>query len=379
MNDLIRDVLHDRADALTDPDIDLTAVEAGGRRARNRRRWTVAAGATGSVAAVTALAIGIAQLTGDTTGQTGPRESQFAAAFADGAPTYAQGSVVHLGADLTFDVGRKVAAMVQTPGAVVVVDTDGGVWVANGQQEPDRVGDVGDLRPHLRESGDLVAWAERSDAGTRVVALDVASGQTWQAPAIASGDGEFDEPEVAAVDRGMVWFTDDSGLTRWEPTTGGAPLIIDQEPGYELRDVRNGIYLTNSQKGNWVGHVGPDLAGGERVKVGASGPQRLSPDGRLLLSERSADEFTVYDTSTGEILADAPEGYEFAVGYAWADNARYWAAAIQELGEGSAGDSPYRYDLLLCTAPASCEVAVDDVEVSSEGSGVVLPIGERMD
>ena len=161
MTGLLKDVMHDRADSLDPPELDVAAMVRDGERRAARRRAALGGLAGLAAAAAAVVAVGAPSLwpSGTRTATT-TSESPFAAAFDAHEPAYALGATVHVDGR-TFDVGRDVVAMVQSDAGVVFTDREGAVWAADGDGAPLEVGRTHARHPSLETDGSLVAWTER--------------------------------------------------------------------------------------------------------------------------------------------------------------------------------------------------------------------------
>lgn len=372
MNDLLKDTFHDQVARLDLPALDLAAIEAGGRRRRNRRRTAIAAL---SVAALAVVGIGAPQLLGggSVPGATDPDSGGFAPAFASSDPAYALAGTVHLDGR-SFDVGRPIWAMTQTSRGIVFLDRQARVWTADGASAPVQVGQASKQNPRLWSDGSLAAWNEIDQGRWVLAAVDQADGQVQRLPlGAAAGDREFPRAGVRAVAGDTVYYAQGDEISTWQPARDTTAVLGTVEG--DLLDVKAGRYLRESER-NSQGHVSDGLRGG--VSVGSSGAQVLSPDGRYLLSESSSDEFALYDTASGAVLAERPRQYSFFIGYRWTDRDSYVAMALDDVLDNpdgsSAEDGDFQLTLLNCTVGQECAVVVPDA--GSMNDGIVLPIGE---
>ena len=102
MTELLKDLMHDRADTLGAPDLDVQGiVREGHRRVHRRRTAVVGAG----VAAAVVAAIAVPTLLPEAS-QRATEEPTLSAAFTAREASYAIGSEVHIDG-LTFDVGHR--------------------------------------------------------------------------------------------------------------------------------------------------------------------------------------------------------------------------------------------------------------------------------
>ncbi|KRF36002.1 hypothetical protein [Nocardioides sp. Soil805] len=371
MTGILEDVLHDRADSLAAPDLDVAAMVRDGERRARRGRVGVIAAVAASVAVVGALAVP-AVLPDREPGSTvavQPRAEPL---------VYAVGTSIHDG-DTVIDTGVRIRALVQTESGYVVSDAAGDVLVVSGEGT-DRVGRLADgEHPRFQTDGDLVAWVDASDGGS-IAALDVSEGTTvevalasWPGRTVVAGvERELGgAAQVAAVDGRTVYVSDRRGVLAWDPFGSGGTSLVAGPDGAEVEvvDVQNGVFAYHVRGGTPAAkteefRVGTDLRTGRVLPVWGG---RLSPDGGHLISE-TADVNHVYDTADGRRLPFDEGGYAFLVGYRWLDEDTY-------AGLGLATMESTTPDLLTCeVATGACTLAVG--RPASVEDGLVLPISE---
>lgn len=371
MTGLLKDVMHDRADALEPPALDVDAmVRDGERRARRARAGALMAVAA-SVAVVGAVAVPALRPHDEppTTIAVQPRVDSVA---------YAVGGTIH-GPDSVIDAGVPLRALVQTDSGYVGSDAAGNVLVVTGDAT-DRVGRLADgEHPRFQSDGDLVAWVDAADGGS-LAALDVSSGTTvevpltsWPGRAVVSGvERELGgAAQVAAVDGQLVYISDERGVLAWDPFGSGGTTLVRAPAGTEVEvvDVQNGVFAYYARGGTPSDkteefRVGPDLGTGHVLPIWGG---RLSPDGGVIISE-TADVNHVYDTADGTRLPFDEGRYAFLVGYRWLDDDTYAGLGLRT----TKSTTP---DLLTCeVATGSCTVAVE--QPASVEDGLVLPIAE---
>lgn len=367
MTGLLKDLMHDRADALSAPDLDAaTIVSEGDRRLRRRRTTLVAGGVAAAVLAAVALPQAFPK------GAPRAVDPPFAAAFSEHFPVYALGSTVHV-AGQTFDVGREVFSMVQTDSGVVFTDRDGTVWSGTGVGDPVVVGKTNPRHPRLEADGAMAAWMERDGDQPVYAALDQSSGEVRRStlgavPGMGWLRDEADPALVHAVDGDEVYVRDARGLVAWNPVTDGQ-RVLGEVGAFTVDDVKAGQIAHSVEDSEDTYRIGPALGRGTVVPVwnGLS----LSPDGSLLLGESEPDIAAIYDASTGAAQDATAEGYAFSVFYGWVDDDTYVGLGMNK---------PYAttpIDLLSCGIDAGCTVIADAIGTLRDG--VVIPIGESMD
>lgn len=369
MTGLLTDTLHDRADRLEPPALDIAGIIATGDRRRRRQR---AGGlAVGACALLVAAGLAIPPLVGgDSGGGSGVDPdrggSAFATAFAENRPSYAKSSQIHLDGR-TFDVGHRVEAYVQTADGVVFADADGVVRFGDGET----VTELGrtsapDLRLHS-DDDHVVAWQDsEGDRGIRV--YDTATGQR----------DELGRGQVAGVDDGAIYLVDDGALQRWRPSTDPAGEAMeklpteDVGPGFELMDVAGDTWLytpAGSGDETILGKAGS----GSRIPSVSSAV--LSPDGTYLVSEES-DELHVRDAGSARDLPMRHPDHQFVAGYRWLSDDSFAAIGLPDL-RGARRDDQLSIDLLTCSVPeGSCTTSAPDIGTLDDG--ITIPIGQPL-
>ena len=374
MTGILKDVMHERADFLDAPDLDVTAMlREGDRQARQRR-----AGLVGLVAASLVVAAAItlpALLSGDR------RDAEIATPVVTYDLAYAVGSTIHDGAR-TIDTDVSIRALVQAPSGYVVVDRQGRVHtVVDGTST--QVGLLADTdRGRLVSDDDVVAWVDAADSGT-VTVLDLATDDRVDVPVSdLPGEPVATEPgqlggvgaDIAAVDGRTIYVTDATGVTAWNALDGDEPVLLPAPDGAEAEvlDVEDGqiLQVARSFEPQEVDgsttmvqveelRIGRDLLD-TRALPGTGG--RLSPDGRrAILYDRVSPPdggISYYTTVVGDVAGDtwtsvAPRRYDSVLGYQWLDSDTFAASAQIHT------DQFAREDLVTCEAStAECTVAV---------------------
>jgi hypothetical protein len=377
MTGLLKDVMHDRADSLDPPQLDVAAMVRDGeqRVARRRTRSIGLAGLAAAAAAVVAVGAPSLWPSGTTTATTTTSESPFAAAFDAHEPAYALGATVHVDGR-TFDVGRDVVAMVQSDAGVVFTDREGAVWAADGDGAPLEVGRTHARHPSLETDGSLVAWTERDGEMPVYAVLDQSTGSGVVRSSLQAEPGmgrlrdERDPALVYAVDGGEVYVRDSRGLVAWDPATD-RQRVVGAAGGFTVDDVKAGLiaHSVDAADGESTYRVGEGL--GEGTVVPAWNGFSLSPDGRWLLGETDPDEAALFDTATGAPTDARVDGYSFFVGYGWADTDTYVGLGLNKPYDAAS------VDLLTCEVGGGCTVTASGIGAVDEG--VVVPIGTSMD
>lgn len=366
MTELLKDLLHERADSIGAPDLDVLGMVREGNRRVNRRR-TAVLGA--GVAAAVVAAIAIPSLLREAP-QRAIEQRTFAAAFTAHQPSYAIGSEVHVDGR-SFDVGHPVHAYVQTTVGVVFTDPAGTVWASDSTGTVEIGKTVADI-PHLVADGARVAWTTYpKGAAPEFAVFDQSTGEVRRTPYDTSGDAGPTEYSDAlfAVDDQDVYFRDSRGIVRWNVVTGdqtslGRPL------GVEIEDVSEGMMAqrVSAEDGPGTYAFGPGL--GDTVSDFYS-TLALSPDGTIALGESASDTPALADTANGRVSPIDVPGYGFFVGYGWVDDDTF---------VGLGANAPYDtapVDLLECELNGGCTVT--GAGIGSLEDGLVLPFGESMD
>ncbi len=384
MTGLLTDLLHDQAESLSAATFDSERIiRDGNRRVARRRVGVVAAGAAAAVVAGFAIP---AVLPGDTGGPDKSvirvSDSPFAGAFADHQPTYAVGSVIHIGG-LAFDVGTKIRAFVPTDVGVVFSDAAGTVWAADGVDVVE-VGETQKKYPQLKAGGTYAAWVEpNGDAAPVFAVLDQTSGEVVRdtlgsAPGMGLLSDTEDPALIYAIDGDEVYVRSAPGVSRWHPESGFQEYLQSdsgEDGAFEITDVKNGViaYRPGTSPGESDGgpsfRVGPDLFTGKELNLWNG--YTLSPDGRYLLGERESDVVQVFDVTTGETVLGSDPGYDYFAGYAWIDNDTYAALGMTQPWDTTP------VDVLTCEVGGVC-VVIEEAAGSMASDGFVMPNGQAM-
>jgi hypothetical protein len=353
---LLKDLMHDRADRLAQPVLDLEAITRDGERRVRRRR--VVGGFSGLAAVVTLAALAPVVLdgrdAGDDKNNVGVSESA--------AVTWAEGDVIHADSR-AYEIGHDIHAFVATGAGYVVVDPDGAVWSWTGGPA-ERVGTA--LTDTSGSSAELVAdgaWAGWIDASQNTyVFLDQAT-ETIQSRPISeqAGDAADAQPRMFAIDGATAYVRDQRGMVTINLGTEDVAVIGPLIAGSEIDDVEGGLILHSlSNKDKDVTVASRDLGTDEPALDIRGGD--ISPGGRYVMSENSAtnnDTFTLLQLADGKELTPAiARDYDFFLGYAWADDNTYSAFGLQMNGRQESSD--IEVDLLECqVGTRSCEVLGD--------------------
>lgn len=376
MTGLLKDVMHERADSLDAPDLDMAAiVRDGERRLGSRRRGVVGGLVAASVAVAAVVAVPLLRPADDVDGDVAGAVHSYDLA-------YAVGSTIHDGRR-TVETGVRISALVQGISGYVVADRQGRVHtVLDG--ESTQVGRLADTdRGRLVSDDDVVAWVDAAEGGTLSV-LDLGTGERADIPATElPGEPVSRDPsrvggggaDVAAVDGRTVYVTDARGVMAWNVLDDEEPVLLPAPDGAEVEvlDVRDGqiLHVARSFEPQETDgsttmvqvaelRTGQDLQDTRRLP-GTSGT--LSPDGRRVVvvdrvSRRGS--LSYYTTAVGEVSGNtwtpvAPRGYDSFIAYQWLDADTFLADGLRLTADFA------REDLLSCEATtAECTVVVAD-------------------
>ena len=386
MTGILKDVMHERADSLDPPDLDVSAMLHEGDRLVRQRRLGLA-GLAAAVVLVAAVVTVPAMLAQDS------RDTEVTTPVVSYDLAYGLGTTIHDGAR-TVETDVSISALVQAPSGYVVADAEGRVHtVVDGEStEVGRLADTDVGR--LASDDDVVAWVDAADAGTLSV-LDLATGDRVDVPVAelpgepvsrdAAGQAGGVGADVAAVDGRTVYVSDARGVLAWKALDGDDPVLLPAPDGVEVQvlDVQDGqvLQVARSFEPQEVDgsttmvqveelRLGRDLLD-TRALPGTGG--QLSPDGRrAVLTERVSPpaDLSYYTTVVGDVAGDAwvsvaPRRYTSVLGFQWLDADTFVASA------GIYRDRSARQDLVSCEAStAECTVAVRD-----EPDGLVVATG----
>lgn len=392
MSHLLEDTLREQADAQTPPHFDVDGIIRAGEGRARRTRLTAGLAAAGVAGVILAggLGLGLSDAGAPDRGAQVAEQEQVdrerteqdqadLRRFTERRPTYAQGSVIHVGEE-TIDVGEDIQTFVQTDDGFVFTTADGSVRLTDGTAS----WDLGTTHPgpaYLKadDSGSLVAWVER-ESGERptLVVYDTAEiaevlrtdeGTTPDMTVFRDAKAAF----VYAVDDGVVYWHTAEGLVAVDVDTGRSNLLREGG-GFDVLDVADGRFAHMTGDSERM-HVSDDLTDpGPRMPAGWDGD--LSPGARYVASNEGW-RTAVFDTRTGKEVTPEAGGYDVGLTYSWLDDTR-----VAMLGGTQTGQDSGTFDILECSVPdGTCEVVAEDVdEVTADGEGVdlVLPTGERL-
>jgi hypothetical protein len=322
MTERLTALMHDETDTLTIPPAPAGEILTRGHRLVRRRRYGMAAGSVGLVAAAALVAATL--LPGSGGGGRTERvvDPATAAYLARGA--WAEGSTIHVG-DATTTIDGTVKSLYYTSAGVVVRSgkvswTDDSGPSAYGVIEPDGHVrsldlDLGDRVPGTDATEPYLAYADGSGSSWHVHVVDVRTGQEvgdavvsgaftwggWEAPPVGlSGDtvyvGLDDATPAVNWRTGEVTPTSNLLRSRMPEIAGGRTVAGDLQWGKD-NTITGSINVTDVATG--AVHL-------ER-KMSVWGYYLLSPDGRYAMLALEEDPsgnplpsgFDVYDVDTG--------------------------------------------------------------------------------
>lgn len=367
MTEKLKQLLHERSDAVdfAMPDID-ALTRAGDRRIRRRGAALVAGGLAAAVVTATVL---VPQLRG------GADPVPVVDVPATDAVSWAKGDVIHVG-DRTVDVGHEVWAYARTTRGYVVADRGGTVWSVT-DSGISSVGTVSAKHPRIvtDTDGTLAGWVDPSGESPDFVVLDQATGDVVREDGETTPDmGELADEEnpayIYAIDGRTAYWRDARGAVAVDVDSGEVRVVDAQaRNGFDIIAAEDDLVAVSRQRGTQIGQGPDDVVAMLREVYGSMGA--FSPDAHFYTAD--ADEPQVYDVSTGtRVGLDLDRG--FATGYEWLDSETLVVLAAAE-AENSA-----EAELLTCSVtsgectPVAAELGTFDDMVES----VALPVGERL-
>ncbi len=378
MTGLLRDVMHERAEAQGPPVVDLDAILSGGNRRIRHRRVGGLVAATALVAALVGAA-SLVHLPRD----PGPRVAG-GAALATRGLTYATGHEIHAGAS-RLDTGEKVRSYVPTDDGFVWTVASGAVFFGDGTTT-ERIGRTSRDGSYLKsdDTGSLVAWIDFADQGpATLVVYDTAARETVLTSTQGTSEGMSSLRDgkraayVYAVDDGSVYWHNDHGAVRTEVSTGQDTVLGDVN-AFAVTDVANGLLaytppdraVSTEEQGMLVGRT---LTSGRRMPH--QGNAYLSPDGTYLSFE-DADEMFVTRTADGTDATPRVDGLDFHAVYAWIDDDTTAVLGIRRVAD-QWETKPVPLVFLTCTvSTGSC---TEQAEVTARMGEFALPTGEVLE
>jgi hypothetical protein len=350
---LLKDLMHDRADQLSPPVLDLEAITREGDR-RVRRRHLVG-GASGLAAVVALAALAPVVLDGD-----GGVDKDRTAVSEAAVLTWAEGDAIHADGR-TIDIGHDIHAFVATDQGYVLIDPEGAVWSWSGGQA-ERVGtaitDPSSSSVVLMADGPWAGWMDSEKDG--FVFLDQATGTVRRTPASpGAGDDGESRLRMFAIDGTTAYVSIAREVVGIDLASGDLAVVGALQAGADIDDVEGGLILHSVSKDDREVTVASRDLASDRPALGVMGGD-LSPDGSYVMSENSAtesDTFTLLRLPGGEELTPAvAKDYDFFLGYAWADQDTYTAFGMR--GLGGSDERAVAIDLLVCEVETrACEVA----------------------
>ncbi|SED05984.1 hypothetical protein SAMN04489844_3584 [Nocardioides exalbidus] len=301
MTGLLTDLMHERADRLDRPEVDLAAITRDGDRVVRRRRTAVVGGV--AAASVLAVVTGAALFGGGRSA-----DSDVASTGPVGQVdllSWTSGRVLHTGSGATVELDADVRAWVWVGDSVVYTDSSDRVhlWQGGTERVIGRAMPQGDLAELVTDST-FVAWV---DTDRRLVRYDLSDGTLVQAPSMPGN-----RLRVTAIDGATVYAADSDGVYAWQPSDPGAYRTLGTDPRSVVLDAENGTLVRTAP-----GRTVVLERDGDTLLVAAREFADLSPDAGLL-SVEDGDRGVVVDTDSGLERA-LDHGHEWAIGYEWLD------------------------------------------------------------
>ncbi len=223
MNNLLKDMLDERAAGAEPPPLDLDGILAAGNRQISRRR---AIGAFGGAVAAAAGVIGTATVVRPRKSQPQPAKQ---APFAERRITYAVDSTIHYGEEVLSVAPHKITTFVQTDAGFVFLDAENNIHVADRSGARSLGQGSWELTADFR--GNLVSWVEGFNDHYESVVYDVAAGRELVRTAV----GNKIPPNVSlafssriiAIDGGTAYFDTVQGPYRWDIKANRGELLAD--------------------------------------------------------------------------------------------------------------------------------------------------------
>jgi hypothetical protein len=359
MNEIIKDVLEERAEHARTPHVDAARLIRSGRRRRNVRRGI----GTVSVAAIAASAIAIAPTIVDGRGGTdSPASGQPATGPGSSPPAWADSDGIHLGdvevprpSDTIGDLTYAATAGYLAYGASDDSAHGWGIYVLTPDGEEAKVGS----RPESSPVGDgeaEVAWLERTGKRVYVVVLREASGHVSRLPLGPDVRGVW----LQAVDDGVVYYGVENRYTTWSVSPGADPAPTDLG---NLLDHRGGVaavydgptrsVVFKDERGRPISRV----TGLEADKGRLYG--REGVEDAVFLSQTAGDPMPVLvDVSTGELDPIEVEG--FAVEHASFVGDQLVLVVTRDSGDG------WESRVMACTPSGEDCQTVDEQAATGE-------------
>ena len=345
MTGLLTDLMHERADHLGAPDVDLAEITRDGDRRVRRRRTALAGGLVAAAAVVALAAPALLPGGGDTS-----RDLVADGTAGDPQPlSWITGSTLHRAGQADVDLGVDVRAWVWVGDDIAFTDPQHRVrlWTGDALDVVGRTGEVPPDRVDLVADGSRVGWVDPERGFT---VYDVATGEVTSVQAEIKGAKPaevtaLDGPTIYGTDRrGTIAFT--LGTSEVEVLPGDLGAVLDAEDGTTVRQSGSGNRAVLTRNGSTVELSTREFA-------------NLSPDGALVAIEND-DLGQVVDAVTGDAVPFR-HGHEWAVGYQWLDPTTLAVLAF----DGLEGDSAESAWVLTCDGPTGV----------CDGPGTEIPAG----
>jgi hypothetical protein len=365
MNEILKDVLEERAEHARTPHVDAARLIRAGRRRRTVRRGT----ATASVAAVAALSVAVTPTVVDRlSDNAGPGPTGSASGL---SVPWADAHTLHFG-DLNVPRPDGLAALSYAPETDELAYSVEGersswedIYVMSADGTVEQVNEAPAEEFPVSDGEDEFAWLEKVDDGW-VAAIRHASGEIdrvalgkapWLTP-VALDDGVF------YYNRGYsrVWYASvDSGPS---PTDMASEALLDHANGTTAfvsnEQADNGglgtVYFTNEQ--------GQEVGRAENLFLSGQLSDANGPDDLVLLGDDGADPVLVEVTTGERIPLDVAPQWERDAAALVGDRVLLTAFS------GVSGEWVVR--LLDCSATTGSCTVVDEQQ-TTDGDKYLLP------
>jgi hypothetical protein len=331
MTGLLNDVMHDRADHLDPPLVDLEAITRDGDRRVRRRRTAL----LGGVAAASVVLVAGSALLGAGRGSAPDADRADVADGTSSAPvalSWVEGSTLRRVGSPDVDLGVEVRAWVWVGEDIVLTDDDHRVllWTGDALDVIGRTAPAAPDDPEIVSDASFAAWVDEEG---RVRRYDVRDAEVVTAPDLPGR-----RARVTAIDGAQVYAADTAGVYAWQPASPDSYRTISEDPRQVVIDAEGGTLLVAD--------------GGRRARVSGPGGDltittdsfaNLAPDGRHLVSETD-DQGVLLDTTTGARVP-LDTGYAWALPYQWLDSDSVAVLAFSGTSSGIEEDQPH---LLSC-------------------------------
>jgi hypothetical protein len=367
MNEIIKDVLEDRAEHARTPQVDTARLIRAGRRRRWRNR---AVGGTSVAAALAAVAL-VVPLVPHGTSDDAPTAGMTTDGDTDGV-TYALDTTIYSG-DEQIDVSPyQVYDFVRTDEGFAFVAGNGNVYFTDGSGV-EQIGSRANYHQlEADDSGSYVGWVEGNadgpddtvvyDTGRETEVLRTSVGNQRGCWPDDPTDNSGVRPRVDAIDGETAYVCNANGVIAWDLSTEDDRWISPARTISGVVDVSDGWLVEP------IGHPSVPVISRD---PGVDGPRfpgtgDLSPNADYVLGETDDGEVKVVERTTRLNVTPDVGDYDYEMGLQWIDDDRLLVEGMPDIGD------PNTIDLLVCSLSAGdCTVAVSDLTV--ENGELTLP------